>query len=350
MLPDQYSLLGFRKTSPFLNAPRPEVVEYWQMLPLTHRFPRIPTALLVPWVLSVLLVLSPRSLHAQSFQVEINFLTPGLPEGAQNDIRDLLENAHARIAPLGPEAGRETINVEWAPDLDSFKQSVRLPPEHTMAAARAEERLIIINGENFNRADPFERQVTITHEYAHLFLGTHCPSRLPLWLEEGLAMHLSGDQSYASDFRLVLDNSFGVLTPLVDLRHGFPSEPKARSTAYRQAYSVTAYVLRKEYSGQGARDLVRALIDPKHGDWFIDQFWDAMSTNALEVQWRQTISSIWAWLLFITSGTFLWGAISALFIVAYIRRRRKTTQKIREWEAEDAWMESLPAEDCGGED
>ena len=303
-----------------------------------------------PWVLFFLLVLSPLSLHAQSSQIEINFLTPDLPEGAQADIRNLLENAHARIAPLGPATEQETINVEWAPDLKSFQQSVELPPEHTMAAARAEERLIIVNGEKFNSVDPAQRQVTITHEYVHLFLGTHCASRLPLWLEEGLAMHLSGDLAYASDFRLVVDNSFNTLIPLIDLRSGFPSEPKARATAYRQAYSVTAYVIQNRYSRLGARDLVETLVDPKHGEWFIDQYWSAMSTNALELQWRQTISSIWAWALFITSGTFLWGAISALFIVAYIRRRRKTKKKIREWETEDAWMESLPAEEYGRED
>jgi len=258
------------------------------------------------------------------------------PEGQRPDLRRLLLHAHENIAPLSFQpAVAPPIRVQWAATGREFQARLGLPPEHTMAAAVPRRREIVINGEAFNAADPAERQMTMTHEFVHLFLGLFCPEPLPLWLEEGLAMRLSGDVDYASEWRLTLANSLGSLAPLMNLRSSFPGEASARAMAYREGYSATGYYLSKEYPATGARGLVEDLVDPDLGPRRIERLQSAAFTQSLEVGWRASLKSIWAWVGLVTSGTALWGAITALFLAAYIKRRRDRRRRLEEWESED---------------
>ncbi|MCX7013507.1 MAG: hypothetical protein NTW86_13290 [Candidatus Sumerlaeota bacterium] len=253
------------------------------------------------------------------------------PEGQKEDLRRLLAIARRALGPLPAETGiGRPITVEWLPTMRAFQRCLRLPPEHTMAAAEPSRRRILINAEAFNAADVAERQRTITHEYTHLILE---PYSLPLWLEEGLAMRLSGETEHESAWRLTIDNSFGSLQPLTDLTGGFPEEPSARDQAYREAYSATSFLLATEYPGGGAQGLIADLMDPTRGPSVAARLQDPYFTRLLEASWRRSLKSLWGWLGVATSGSVIWGVATVLFLLAYLKRRRE--RKRQEEEAFD---------------
>jgi hypothetical protein len=269
-----------------------------------------------------------------------------IADGLQTELKSLLRYAHSKIDPLGPERFTKPIHIEWAKSNEEFGKRARVPPEHTTAAADALQQRIIINGPAFLDSSLSERQKTMTHEYVHLFLGAYCEQQPPLWLEEGLAMHLSGDMGFAaSNWRLTLANTFGGLLDLKDLRHSFPNAPEPRSMAYRQSYSVTAFVISTRFPMLGASGLTELLTDPVRGPPLLDLYGNKAYSDDIDRNWRPTLGSMWSWLGVFTDMTVVWGLISALFIAAYLIRRRRSRKIVEQWQEEDAWMESLPEED-----
>ncbi len=264
-----------------------------------------------------------------------------VPQGAREEMAQSLRAVHEAMLRGSAHAARPDaqgameITIEWAASQEEFERRVRMRPEHIMAAAEPGRGRIIVNGEAFRAASPAERRSTMAHEYIHLFLGLRAPGPLPRWLEEGLAMHLTGETDYDAHWRLTLANSFDALIPLGNLRHGFPDDPSARETAYRQAYSATAYYLRLEYPVTGAAGLIDRLLDGERGAETLGLLWDAGFTDRLEASWRGEMSSLWGWIAAASSATALWGVATALFIGAYLRRKRKDREILRRWQSEE---------------
>lgn len=270
--------------------------------------------------------------------LEIQFAA-GFPDGLRESVRNLLRASHAAIAGdiAHPQDGPvSVIIVEWAEDREAFGRRLGMAPEHIMAAADSSRSTIILNGQAFAQATPRERQITMTHEYVHLFLG-RSGRMIPLWLEEGLAMRLSGDlDAAASGWQLTLAHSMGRLIPIRDLSARFPGDPDRRSLAYRQAYSLTAFLLERQYRIGGAQALMADLVDPAVGRRLESQLGDELNLVAMEMAWQESLHSIWTWIGVVTSSSVLWGLATALFIYAYIRRRRRNRETLREWAREDA--------------
>lgn len=264
---------------------------------------------------------------------------PEFPQSMRAEVGKLLLQAWQRVAPTEEIS---PLTVEWAADKEAFGRRVGKNPEHLMAAANWQTSTIILNGEAFRQADPSERLVTIIHEYVHLLIG-QSEVFIPLWLEEGLAMHVSGDlQRAGSEWQLTAAHSFDRLIPIREIDSRFPEEPARRSLAYRQAYSLTGFVLERDYPITGAAGLLDDLLDEDHRVRL--EMWtsDRMAMHGLELAWRKTLGSVWAWIAVLGSGTVFWGLVTALFLYAYFHRKKRTRQVEEKWKEEDAWMESIP--------
>ncbi len=85
------------------------------------------------------------------------------------------------------------------------------------------------------------------HEYAHALVFSVTP-RCPVWLNEGLAMYLSGEKR----------EKVGQLIPIRTLESEFPRSPGQSKTAYDVSYSAVTHLI-ENYGLYGIMEFLKAL-------------------------------------------------------------------------------------------
>jgi hypothetical protein len=105
----------------------------------------------------------------------------------------------------------------------------------------------------------------LTHEYVHALLFSLAPAS-PMWLQEGLAQHLSGDEGV----------SVAQLIPLGMLEKGFPSETRPAYVAYMESLQAVQDLvdeygmarLRRLLAGLGAGGNLETAFSAAYGQPF----------------------------------------------------------------------------------
>ena len=105
----------------------------------------------------------------------------------------------------------------------------------------------------------------LTHEYVHALLFSQAPAS-PMWLQEGLAQYLSGDEGV----------SVAQLIPLGMLEKGFPSETRPAYAAYMESLQAVQDLvdeygmarLRRLLAGLGANGDLEAAFSAAYGQSF----------------------------------------------------------------------------------
>ncbi|GEM_PF-2265757 len=298
--------------------------------------------LVFPILCLILIATTSSAIAASPLQITFDST---VPQGLRPSIQQQIIQARQIVDSQGHFTFSKPVTIEWAATATQVEQRLHMRPEHLAAAAIPDEGRIIINGQQFRQSSPGEQQVTLTHEFVHLFIGAFVVDRTPLWLEEGLAMHISGDlEQAASSWQLTLAYSTGRLLPIDELTGSFPSDPAQRALAYRQAYSLTSFLLKQHNPVNGAAGMLEELADPVRGPRLTEWLDDLPLMRAYEAQWKKTLHDFWSWVAVLGSGGVLWAIITAMFLYAYYRRKRANRQTVQKWHDEDAWMESVPDE------
>jgi len=203
------------------------------------------------------------------------------------------------------------------------------------AFARPSERVVMLHMGKLrpSRAGAFSR--TMRHELVHIAVGElvrEKGTRLPLWMDEGLAM-LYGDMPFERD-PIVLTRAVaaGTLIPLRGLTRAFPAESEhSVRLAYLQAEDATRFLVRLK--GEAAlRELLQALGRGKPFDEALTAT-HGMHAAELERQWKRSLSTgsgtldwVWAALSGLSFFTYMAGLVILAFVVQLIRRRRRKEQ------------------------
>lgn len=221
-------------------------------------------------------------------------------------------------------------------DAQAFEMQTSQSAERILASAKPQQNVIYINLALLGKYPRHQFLQTLTHEYAHIYLGKMCPMSLPRWLDEGIAMHLAGDWQFNDAFSLALARILGNYIPLANIENSFPIEPRAMHLAYLQSYSLVDYILKERYAGSPLSTLIDDLTDPKNGAERISTFWNPFLRDGLESSWRTaTKYSVHNWLLVLSSSSLFGLAMTLLFIFAYIRKRQRYRPKLEQWEREE---------------
>jgi hypothetical protein len=220
-------------------------------------------------------------------------------------------------------------------------------PDHVLAMASHSRMRIVILRPNWLATDVDRQQRTLVHEMTHLIVGRNARGRLPAWLNEGLAMIVAGEDRSRNHWHLTAAGVLGTLIPLEDLENGVLMGGERQRLAYAQSASVTEFLLMRSYDGREGMDtavrrLAEQLADPQRGPRLLERLHDRHFRLALEIQWRRQFESIWGWISFVTGAAFIWMAISALFLLAYWRKRRMA-RLIRERFEEEEFNDDPPA-------
>lgn len=178
------------------------------------------------------------------------------------------------------------------------------------------------------------------HELAHLALHEALEGRhVPLWLNEGFAIHLSGESQLARMQTLWTATLSETLMPLSQLDQHFPDDIVQTPIAYAQSADVVRYLLRTRYSQR----FVAMLRRVRSGQPFTSAMNDAygfevygVGENSLEDEWRRDVAKRYSFWPVLFSGSMVWIGALGLFVVGYYRKRKQQRVTLDRWAVEEA--------------
>jgi len=155
------------------------------------------------------------------------------------------------------------VSIEWSTDSAMLQRFDMEATGSVAGLAWPVESRIVLSAPVLS-ANPQRLEPVVLHEMSHLFFAAATAGAEvspPRWLDEGIAMHLSGDWDLgfsrrSDDRRLLRDASAaGSLVPFADLDSSFPEGPFFQ-LAYAQSLSFVEWL-----AGRRGEAGLRALLD-----------------------------------------------------------------------------------------
>ena len=246
---------------------------------------------------------------------------------AEGDIDEL-------CAPLGGWPGGERLTLVVAPDAAGLQQALGpgVPDWATGIALPSKGLGGIHLSARGSRGWPGIRH-TFRHELSHLLLYRAAGLRhVPRWFDEGFATVQAGGWSFDRVRTLTAAALTGRLLRVADLDRRFPRRPGEVNLAYAQAISLVAFLISDDaeafagaLAGLRAGEPLEAALAGAYG----------RSVAELERSWHDALTRDYRLVPLLTGGTTLWVAITVLFLVGYVRRRRDARRRLARWEDEE---------------
>jgi hypothetical protein len=185
-------------------------------------------------------------------------------------------------------------------------------------------------------------QEILGHELSHLALADAVASHhVPLWFDEGVAIHESGELPYARMKTLWDATVSKHLLPLAYLDRRFPTDTYEVNEAYAEAADFVRFLMRDADRARFGSLLQRV----REGVPFDRTLEDAYGsdTRKLEYEWREELSRHYGVIPLLTGGGLVWVLIAGLTGAAWMKRRRRARAKLDEWAREEAEMDAIVA-------
>ena len=210
------------------------------------------------------------------------------------------------------------------------KYSLGETPDWSQAVAYIQKRLIVLK---LSSAEEIKRSPQILlHELTHIFVSDRLPQeRIPVWLNEGLADYLSGDELSLDD-KVIIANALAAkkIISLVDFDSLIYFEQPQAKLAYAQALSAVQYFVRmhgiaklqKLIQNLGNYRSINDAFEATVGYDFID----------FEINWYQDLYKRYRWLAILNLDNIIWIIICMLAISAIIAVRFRNRKRLKDWE------------------
>ncbi|MGA1825195.1 MAG: peptidase MA family metallohydrolase [bacterium] len=297
----------------------------------------------------IILLLFPAGVQAVEWQT---YTTPHFTLSYQKKdhrladyVMDRAEEDYLRIVKdIGIDPGIMT-RVYIAPDRNTYYEL--MPGSHTSHEwsvgifSPSENKIVLLSPKAQEVGHPDLQQI-MAHELTHFILHTITRKhqvRLPLWLNEGLAMYEARQWNwhYRSIMaQISLSKSFA---PLHALSDSFPVERRYVDQAYAQSISLIAFIINKH----GLSALHGIIDNLAKGNNTKGAFHTTLglSLEEFERQWHAYLRRRYTWVPIITSSFTIWFFISLLVLGIYFYKRRLAKQKMALWELEDQMIDHL---------
>jgi len=174
---------------------------------------------------------------------------------------------------------------------------------------------------------------TFRHELAHLLLYRAAGGRrVPRWFNEGFATVQAREWSFSRVRTLTAAALTGRLLPIKALDRRFPARPGEVGLAYAQAVALVSFLIAEDEDA-----FAQVLAGIRDGRPFPEALATAYGASLpeLERRWHEALTRDYRWVPLLTGGTTLWVGITALFLLGYLRRRRRSRATLARWEAEE---------------
>jgi hypothetical protein len=221
--------------------------------------------------------------------------------------------------------------VSIAPSRPAFVAASRGVPAWGIGVAIPSERRVVLLA---TRAAPAGTSIgkVAVHEVAHLFIHEAGGDDVPRWLDEGLAIFLSGEDRGASFWDLALavvgDNAYY----LSEIEVRFPAREGAAHLAYYESVTAVQFIVRR----WGAESIPRLLRETRAADFEAASLSVlGMSPDAFEEAWEADLRHRTRWVVWTASGVPFASLFALLFLAAVVRKRIANARQLARWGAEE---------------
>lgn len=214
--------------------------------------------------------------------------------------------------------------------------------EGTLGAYLVGRGIIVLRSPRTVHGGGWDLRDVLRHELAHGIIDLAIHEPIPLWLNEGLAILVSGELDYLDEAQLTTRAVVGGLIPMPELIARFPRSEGARTLAYAQAASFVRFLLRQD----GMEGLQRLLHTMAMGasppEAFLQTYGEPLSE--LEQRWQHGLSQRFSMFTLITTTSLLGGLGIPLLLLAVLRRWWQRRRAYRQWEQEERLQAAVRGE------
>ncbi len=263
------------------------------------------------------------------------------PPSLSHWVEPLIQQAHSFRTEASLRLGQPVLSkvrVRLAEDptqMASLAPTGAPYPKYAVGVAYSKLELILLTQTPVHPNTDHDLLEVFRHELAHLALEEAVQgARVPLWFNEGLAVHLSRENAFARTQTLWTAVVSGNLIPLAEIERHFPDDIVGVPLAYAQSADVVRYLLRTE-DQERFRSLIKRL---RRGQAFEAAMSDAygLDSFSLERVWQADAESRYTVWPVLMSGTLVWGGALVLVVLAWRRKRQRQEATLRRWAREEA--------------
>ena len=256
--------------------------------------------------------------------------------GYEDEAARLLRTAPARLRTLMQRVGlREAgdpIQVVLAPESHPLASGV---PAGIAGYAIPSRDLAVLLPERVPHYPYDSLDVLLLHEVTHVLASRAAGgNQVPRWWNEGLALVASRGWSLGDRSRVVLGAVSGIPASTGELEASFDGRSYDVATAYALSGALVHHLIARH-----GPELVPATLERVAAG---EDFEDAFAAVA-GVSLRRAEATFWGryrlwyrWVPFVTSGAALWAGVTALAVLAGVRRRQRDAAIRRRWDEEEA--------------
>jgi len=227
----------------------------------------------------------------------------------------------------------ERIHVIVAPDRKRFNSAqpvgAQLPDWAIGVAYPHQNLIVLLKNTRGNILKTFE------HEMCHILLGRAFGSdhKVPRWLHEGMAIIVAGQWNMQRLTTMTMAVLTGTLLSMKEITHSFPRNAHQAELAYCQSFYFISF-LKNKFGEEEFRTFLSTYSSCKD---FKLALWKSYFLRWDEINelWLDYLKVRFSWTPILFSAGFLWFLASLVFIWGYVHKKRKTREKMRQWEREE---------------
>ena len=231
--------------------------------------------------------------------------------------------------------GKIKVHIAQENEFETIQPHHATIPDWVSGVAYHKLSLIILKSPRAVRGTHYDLRKTFIHEISHVLLGSGFRNgeRIPRWLNEGIAMYESREWSFtrvSTITQAVLTDS---LLPLPEITHRFPRTRREAELAYCQSFYLISFLI-TNYGKEKFHHFIRYYSRERMLEDTLLKVY-GMNVRQLERKWHSYLKMRFSWIPLITSTSTLWFIITLIFICSYIRKKRKASMTLQQWEKEE---------------
>lgn len=293
----------------------------------------------VPMVLSAAAPIPP--LPASYLTKNLGWLELAYPPAAADRVASVLADADAFKASLVAALGQpvlDHVTVRVAPtfgDMAKLAPADAPPPGYASGVAYHGLHLVLLTMMQPRGAEAVDLDEVFRHELAHVALEDAVRGRhVPVWFNEGLAIALSGEPAWNRRGILWQATLSGTLIPVADLDRSFPRDGAKVGIAYAESADFMGFLTRKS-DHLRFTSMIERVRDGQEFDRAVAEAYGS-ELRRLEFEWRGDLERRFSVIPVLTGGGVVWAVVMGVFVLAYVRRRRRAKAILARWEREEA--------------
>ena len=315
----------------------------------SKRTTRLTTTVLSILTACLFLLATPR-LRADELEgdrVRVLFDTPlrGAAKAVRDRFPDLRDDVERKLQIDYPATATVYVEADHA-DFNRRIKALGGPahPRHVAAVAFSFRDVIVMKVEGW-RLGREGRDAILQHEIAHIVVGhfvlKHPGTRIPRWLDEGIAQWVTQSAFFGEDDLLLRSAARNDLLDFESLERSFPSHERGSALAYAQSLSLVNFIAAwgpGDPTVQAERANIPYLLRFLGQGMSVDQALQIITglrPPELLAAWRGDLRAKWTFSLEVLPTFLVSGFMIVLALMLFVSLRVRRNRRMREFEREE---------------